>query len=345
MNERILIQGIGGIGGVVAGRMVEAGFNPVLVTNNQDITDAIMKEGIRITSPEGSAVIKARAYTYLEDMPGGAPFDVAYLIMKAESVVEAARVAEPLLKPDGFVVTCQNGIVEDAVATVIEPARIVSAIVGWGGTMHAPGVYERTSTGSTHIGELDGQMTRRLQMVEEHLSTAAPVEVTDNIRGKQWAKLAINCTITTFGALTGELLGTMLKDKHIRLAFMQAYAEVIDTALALDIKLEAIAANPMTLYVRRDAGPMTRAVKHLIVRYVGRKYGRLKSSSLQSLLRGRKTEIDYLNGYVVDKAASVGVPVPVNERLVALTKQIESGERQIQSENVDTLLEVVSWAS
>ena len=342
MAERVLIEGIGGIGGVIAARMLQNGHQATLVTNNPQITKAINSEGLRINSPEGSVVVRARAYTTLADLPDNDPFDVAYMLMKANNVVQATQDTLPLLKPDGYVITFQNGIVEDAVGAVISPERIVSAIVGWGGTMHAPGVYERTSTGSTHIGESDGTISPRLSNLETALSHASPVVITDNIRGALWAKLAINCTITTIGGLTGEILGRMLQDVKIRLAFIRAYAEVIDTAEALGYTPEKIAAHPKALYVDPQSDGLMLKLKDQLVKFVGRKYGRLKSSILQSLERGRPTEIDFINGYVVEQARTVNVPTPVNERLVRLIKEIEAGERPISPNNLNDLLEVVT---
>ncbi|PJF23238.1 MAG: 2-dehydropantoate 2-reductase [Phototrophicales bacterium] len=338
MSESILIEGIGGIGGVVAARMILHGYDPILVTNNPEITTAINTNGLQITTPEGAATVPAQAYTYLTDLPSDAQFDVAYLIMKATGVLDAVRQTIPLLKPEGYVVTFQNGIVEDAVAEIIGKERVVSGIIGWGGTMHAPGVYEKTSIGTTHIGELDGQITDRLRTLEKAMATSAKVVVTTNIRGALWSKLAINCTITTIGALTGDTLGVMLQDKRMRRAFLRAYSEVIDTAEASGVTLERIATNPKLLYVPPNAGQLTWWIKDLLVRFVGRKYGKLKSSSLQSLERGRKTEIDYLNGYVVEQAKRVNVPTPVNAALVQMIKQIEAGERPIQRANLDDLL-------
>lgn len=335
----ILIEGIGGIGGVVAARMIQAGYDVTLVTNNATITEAIESNGLQIKTPEGDLTVSAKVYT---DLPTDQTFDAAYLIMKATGVLDAVRDTMPLLKPDGYVVTFQNGVVEDAVAEIIGQERVVSGIIGWGGTMHAPGVYEKTSIGTTHIGELDGQITPRLRELEKAMSTSAEAVVTTNIRGALWSKLAINCTITTIGALTGDTLGVMLQDKRMRQVFLRGYSEVVDTAEASGITLERIATNPHLLYVKPNAGSINLFIKDLLVRFVGRKYGKLKSSSLQSLERGRKTEIDYLNGYVVEQAKQVNIPTPVNAALVKMIKEIEAGERTIQPSNLDDLFSTFS---
>ncbi len=336
---RILVAGIGGIGGVLAARLVRAGYGPTLLTHNAAITDAILREGLRITDPRNTFSVPARAYTTLDEVPQpDEGFAAAYLVMKADAAVEAARAIAPRLGPTGYVVTFQNGIVEDAVAEAIGAERVVSGIVGFGATMHGPGLYEQTGPGDILVGELDGQDTKRLGELAQVLRSVGPVVVSPNIRGALWTKLTINCTITTLGALTGQTLGTMLADRRVRLLFLRVYQEVVDTATALGIRLERIAAPPTLLYLPRDANWLHRQAKDLLVQLVGRKYARLKSSSLQSLERGRKTEVDFLNGYVVAKAAPVGVATPVNAALVELIHDIEAGRRPIGPDNVCELI-------
>jgi 2-dehydropantoate 2-reductase len=335
----ILIEGIGGIGGVLAAKMIEAGYAPVLLTHNPAITEAIQRDGLRVTTPEGSTTVRAEhVYTALEDVPLG-DFEAAYLLMKADGVVQAAQRTVPLLAPDGYVVTFQNGIVEDAVCEAIGSARVVSGIIGWGGTMHAPGVYEKTSGGETHIGEMDGRISGRVEQLAKALQTAAPVVVSTNMRGVLWSKLAINCTITTLGALTGQTLGDMLDDERVRRLFLRVYSEVIDTAEAYGVRLERIAAPPKLLYAAPDSNALVLFVKDLLVRLIGRRYRKLKSSMLQSLERGRKTEIDYLNAYVVKQAELKGLAAPANAALVKLIKEIERKARKIAPENIEALLQ------
>ena len=338
-QSSLLIEGIGGIGGVMAARLIQAGYTPTLVTHNPAITEAINRDGLRLIAPGGSEeIIPAQAVTTLDEAAESGPFDTAYLIMKADGVVAAARQTVPLLTPKGYVVTFQNGIVEDAVAEAIGADRVVSGIIGWGGTMHAPGVYEQTSPGQTHIGELDGRLSDRVRALSAVLEAVTPVIISRNIRGALWSKLAINCTINSPGVITGQTLGEMLRDRHVRRLFLHIYREVVDTATAHGIRLERVAANPHLLYLPPDAGPLTVLLKDLITRFVGYKYRRIKSSSLQSLERGRKTEIDYLNGYVVAQAQAVGLDVPVNAALVRMVKEIEAGERPIAPLNMRDLL-------
>ncbi len=337
MSERVVILGIGGIGGVVAGCMIEAGLRPVLITNNAEVTAAICANGLRVKLPDRALAVQAETYTTLAEMPGA--FDAAYLTMKAMSVIEAANDVAKYLAPAGYVVTFQNGIVEDAVGDAIGIARVVSASVGWNGIMHAPGDYERTTPGDTFVGELDGTTTPRVNAIPAALRTVGPVTISRNMRGVLWSKLAINCTVNSVGALTGQTLGELLADARARRIFLRTYSEVVDTAEAHGIRLERIAANPKLLYLPKNAGVLTRYAKDFIARILGRKYKSARSSTLQSLERGRRTEIDYLNGYVVDAARRVGVDTPMNKALTRMIKEIEGGERKIAISNIDELTE------
>lgn len=335
MAERVVIQGIGGIGGVIAGALLDAGLRPVLVTNNPAITDAIRANGLRVTSRDRAITVPADVFTTLDEAPG--PFDAAYLMMKALGVVEAASETAKHLAPGGYVVTFQNGIVEDAVGAAIGIERVVSASVGWNGIMHRPGEYERTTPGHTFVGELDGRSTPRVRQLADTLRRVGPVTLSANMRGVLWSKLAINCTVNSVGALTGETLGELLADPRVRRIFLRTYSEVVDTAEALGIRLERIAANPKLLYLAKDAGPIARYTKDLVARMLGRKYKHARSSTLQSLERGRKTEVDFLNGYVCDAAAKAGVAAPVNAALARMIKEIEAGKRPIAKENIADL--------
>ena len=339
---RILIEGVGGVGGIIAARLTAAGYDPVLVTGNAGIAEAITKNGISAKTTTEEFHVLARAYESLDALDEEEPFDAAFLIMKANPVVQAAKKTLAFLREDqgyeGYLVTFQNGVVEDAVAGAIGAERVVSGIIGWGATMHSPGVYEKTSEGQIHIGELDGRISDRVKDLEQALDVVCPVVISTNIRGALWSKMAINCMITTVGALTGQLLGEMLKDRRVRRAFLVIYREVLDTAAAAGIKPERIAANPRLMYLRPNAGLLNRFLKDKLMQVLGRRYKKLKSSMLQSLERGRKTEIDFLNGYVVEKAKQVGVPVPLNTLVTRMIKEIEAGQRKIEQQNMDELL-------
>ena len=339
---RVVLMGCGAVGGVIAGGLLRAGHTVTLVTHNEAITQAINADGLRVITPEGQWAVPATAHTSLEELPG--TFDAAYLAMKATEVEQAAHAVGDRLSDEGYVVTLQNGVVEDRVGTLLGRERVVGALVGWGATMHAPGVYEMTSHGELVIGELDGRQTPRVEGVKATLDAAAPTTISTNIYGVLWSKLAINCTITTLGAVTGQLLGEMLQRGPVRRLGLSIVSEAVDVAQAHGIRLEPVGGtldiHRLYLSPDRRAGGMGLDVltRHAIMFIVGLRFRRLKSSMLQSLERGRRSEIDVMNGYVVAKGREKGVPTPINAALTAMVQEIEAGDRKISPENLAELL-------
>jgi 2-dehydropantoate 2-reductase len=335
---RILVVGIGAIGGVVAGGLARAGHAPVLLSRNVEIAEAIRREGIRVKTPDEQFVARADVYTRPDEVPSEAgPFDVAILVMKADAASKAAVGVLGLLGEDGAILTMQNGMMGDELAEAVGSDRVFSCSVGFSATMTAPGVYERTSAGNLHVGELRGPATERVRAIAAALDSVVPTRVEDDLPGVLWSKLAINAAITGTGALSGLTLGECLRHRRLRRAFAALYRETLDAATSIGVTPRKVAADPWLLYVPADAGLLTRAFKSLVFVVVGMRYADLKSSSLQSLERGRPTEVDEINGHVVRTARENGGAAPVNAALIELVHQIERGERRSGMESVAAL--------
>ncbi len=344
-NPRILMMGCGAVGGVLAAGLLGAGYDVTIVTRNQAISSAVTSNGLHLVTPAGRRTLAVAicADTCPDLAATQGAFDMVLLSMKATDVLQAAIEVAPLLSERGYVVTLQNGIVEDSVAAAIGRDRVIGAIVGWGATMHRPGIYEMTSRGETVIGELDGEISDRVVQLREVLSAAAPTSVSNNIPGVLWSKLAINCAITTLGAITGETLGALLKRRVVRNLALAIVSEVLDTAAAWEVALEPVAGtlDLTRLYVRperrRRGWKLTQVPQHLLMCAIGFRFRHLRSSMLQSLERGRIPEIDFLNGYVIARAQDKGIRVPINLAITTMVHEIAAGERRIGPANATEL--------
>jgi 2-dehydropantoate 2-reductase len=226
----------------------------------------------------------------------------------------------------------QNGICEENLANIVGRERTTGCIVGWGATMHNPGELEMTSTGTFVIGNLDNRVDRRLEALKTILDTTVPT-ASHNIMGDLYSKLIINACITTLGAICGLYLGEMLAIKKVRSIFIKIMEEAMAAADAHGIKVETYAGKLNYYRFLESKGLFGRLKRHLFIRLMGFKYRRLKSSALQSLERGKATEIDYLNGYIVKLAGQKNIPVPINEKCVKMVKEIETGKRKISKDN------------
>ena len=170
--------------------------------------------------------------------------------------------------------------------------------------------------------------------MQEILSTVVPTTITANIIGTLYSKLIINSCINTLGAVCGLYLGKMLAVKKIRRVFIEIIREAVAVAVAAGIKVE-VYDGKLDFYALAKKSKFNVFKTHLLIRIVGFKYRRLKSSTLQSLERGKLSEVRSLNGYIVEKGQHNKVPTPVNSKLVEIVEEIESGIRKIELANFE----------
>ena len=328
---RIVVIGAGAIGGITAALLQKNGQDVTLVCKHREIADLADGRGLHITGVQGEMTVPVPAVAGIGELTG--QFDFALIATKAYDMPASARALLPYLKENTPVLSLQNGICTDALAEAVGAERTVGCVIGWGATMHAPGELEMTSTGEFIIGRIAGDQTT-LGPVREALSAAVPTVISGRIYEELYSKLIVNSCITSLGAVSGLKLGEMLKRLRARRIFLAVIDEAMAVAHALSLTVPPFGGRLDYEKLMRGNSPVDRFRRHAMIFLVGLKYRNLKSSSLQSLERGRPTEIDYFNGYIAGKGEALGVACPVNRRLTELVKEIEAGKRSIRPENL-----------
>ena len=328
-----LVVGAGAIGGITAALLKRSGVNVEIVCRNEDYARRISAEGINVSGYAGEFNITIPAYSSVSAVKGKK--DIVLLATKATDMIEAARSVSHILKQDGFLVSLQNGFCEDALAEIVGREKIVGCITGWGATMHSEGNLEMTSKGFFMIGYTDREPDAFLGKLADTLSSVVPARTTGNINGHLYSKLIVNSCITSLGAICGLCLGEMLSITRVRKIFISIVHEAMEVADAMNLRVEIYAVSLDFRKFLNGKGFLSDFRRHLIIRSVGYKYKKLKSSSLQSLERGKLTEIDYLNGYIVNNGERFGVSVPVNTLIVNMIHEIEQKKRNISVHNFD----------
>ena len=329
---RVLVMGCGGIGGVIAAHLAERGFEPAVVTHNPTIAAAINQQGYRLRDGAAHRVVPGRATAALPNDAG--VFDLVLLATQPPQVARAAEAARPHLHPSGALVCLQNGLCETHVAPLIGAERVLGAIVVWGASMPEPGVYERTSAGGFVIGRLDGSDDARFTALRRVLEPVGPVEVTHNLTGARWSKLAINCAITSLGAIGGERLGELLRYRFVRRLALEVMSEAVRVAQREGVRLEKVSGTLDLAWIALTPGDLSGPgspsllAKHAVLLAVGAKYRRLRSSMLIAIERGREPAVEFLNGEVVRRAETFGFAVPVNRRVRDLIHAIARREQR-----------------
>jgi len=327
MDTRILIVGAGAVGGIVAALLTKNGYNVTLLTKYPEVARLAKTSGLIVMGNSGEHKVKVRTIATADQLKG--KYDYVLIATKVPDLEAAARTILPYLYDDSRVVSMQNGIVEEKLAGVVGLERTVGCVVGWGATMHSRGVLDMTSAGEFTIGYLEKPADEKLEYIYRMFNTILPTEMSNQILAHLYSKLIINSCVTTVGAICGLNLGAMLKIRKIRLIYIEIIREAILVAYGLRLRVKPYAGRLDYYEFLRWSGFR----KHTFLLAFGSKYKRLRSSSLQSLERGKKTEIESLNGYIVEKAAEIGKKVPVNELLTSMVREIEDGRRQITYEN------------
>ena len=323
---RTLIVGIGALGGTIATRAVSAGMPVWLATRTGESARALRASGLRVSGVGGTAAagsVQAAVVADYRDQH----FDLILLATKAHEALEIAPFLSTLLTPGATLLCIQNGgvsqILSDRLGTLV-----LGGVSNLGATMIEPGVYEQRNAGHLLIGEIAGGLSERTTRVAETLRRAIETRVTPNLRGAVWAKLLLNCSVTTIGAVAARTMRQYMTSSTGREVFRKIYDETLSVALASGTRPERMIVEPIPPRDDYDAW---------ILQIID-SYGDVKPSMLQNFERGRRTEIDFINGYVAQLGQRLGVPVPMNAAMTELVHRIEQGQVKPDPARLDDLL-------
>ncbi len=327
----ILVIGAGAVGGITAALLKKDGYDVEIVSKYPDYAALISEQGIEVTGACGNVNVKMPAYASVAEVKDKK--DLILHATKATDMIEAAESVKTILNEDGYVISMQNGICIDDLGQVLGRSRVIGCITGWGATMDYQGKLAMTSTGDFVIGYPDRAPDDFLKSAGEILSSVVPVKLTDNLMGHLYAKLIINSCITSLGAICGLYLGRMLAVRKMRRIFIEIIREAVLVADRMNIRIEVFGDKLDFYKFLAGKNILADLRRHLFIIVIGFKYRKLKSSSLQSLERGKRTEVEYLNGYIVKNGDVLGVDVPVNRAVLNIIQDIERKKREISFNN------------
>jgi 2-dehydropantoate 2-reductase len=332
---RILIVGIGALGGTIAARAIRTGLPVRLAARNIDSAKALRRSGLRVSGIGGEVRAEAIDVAAIEDYGKGDQFDLILLATKAQDAMEVAPRVLRLLAPGGVMLPIQNGGVARVLADGLGEDRILGGFSNLGATMVEPGVYEQKNAGHLVIGELAGGVSERIDRVARTLGRAIEVKASSNITGAIWSKLLINCSVTTLGALCSQTMRQYMETEAGKKVFRRTYEEALSVALATGTRLERLVVDPIPPGRASNVAIEQRYASWVeeIIAF----YGDVKPSMLQDFERGRNTEVDFINGYVATVGHASGVPVHMNAKITALVHQIERGVLQPTGDRMNEL--------
>lgn len=329
----VTIVGAGAIGGTVGAYLARAGVPVWLVDADRAHVEAMNARGLTIQGFDETFTVPVQALVP-EALAGS--LDTVLLAVKAQHTAEAVRSLLPYLGPNSSIVSMQNGLCEKVIAGLVGPDRTVGCFVNFSADYLEPGVIAYGGRGSVYLGELDGQMSKRVQDLQRLLSGWGPVQVTSNIWGYLWGKMGYaNMLFAT--ALTDETMADII-DRY-RPLMVELASEIYEVAGREGVVPEPFDnVEPSLLYPteNRDWETINRSFDALVERRRGDQ--KTRSGIWRDLaVRHRKTEVDVQIGLAAEIGRRYGLAMPLTHKLVEMIHELEDGRRRMSVANVDEL--------
>lgn len=300
------VVGAGAVGGYFGAMLARAG-HPVTLIGRPAHVEAIRAQGLQLQRAGMPAEsLHVQAATELAAVRGAG---LVLFCVKSPDTETTARELAPLLDDDALVLSLQNGVDNaDTIARHVTRQAVASAVVYVAAAMAGPGIVAHFGRGDLVIGSRPGAeiAAARLQAVADLFASAqVPVKVSPDVTGELWQKLLANCAWNALSAITQRTYGEVAAQPETLEVRRAVVREAVAVAAALGRRIDFEAALAA---IERIAPAMPKTY----------------SSTAQDLARGKPSEIDHLNGYLVRQGARLGVPTPVNQALLALVKLAES---------------------
>ena len=339
MSLKIAVLGTGANGSCIAASLIEAGLDVTMIDQWPAHVEAMRGNGLTIAMPEREQHVKVRAHHLCDVCTFQEPFDVVLLAVKAYDTRWACELIKPYLKPDGFLIGLQNAMTAGIIADVVGPSRTLGCVPELSSYCFVPGEIKRNTAPDRTwfaIGSFHPSTDGRVEEVAAVLRHAGKVEITPNILAAKYMKLVLNSmTLGTIAMTGGELADK--QPEGMQELMMQLGSEALKIGQALGhpvvpifglTQAEIEGTNNLLMKlvdkVNHDIGP-----------------GRGANTTLQDHMKGRLSEIDLINGFVVEEGRKRGIATPANETLVEMTRRIYAGELKPDRSNLGIALELL----
>jgi 2-dehydropantoate 2-reductase len=331
---RIAVFGAGSIGGYVGGTLAARGARVTLVDGWSAHVETIRRDGLRLIERGRETAVAVDAM-HLHDVHAmrSPPVDVVILSVKSYDTAWMTTLAREAMGPDSVVVSLQNGINEDTISAVVGPDRVVGCTLArLGAELLAPGRIRRTlfppfpGYPVFRVGKVDGSPSARARDVAAVLGEVDSAQVTSNLAGERWSKLTQNAMASGLSPLANVGLKRLFHDPDYARLVCRIACEGIRTGRALGLDLVKICAVEPDAWLEAAASPAGfESLQRALEPWRRDMEEATEASTLHDIRRGRRTEIESINGLIARKAAERGVDAPLND---ALTRAVLGMERE-----------------
>ncbi len=327
---RIIVMGAGPVGGIIGGRLANAGNNVTLVDVNPEHVRAIRERGLEVDVPDGP--FKVSVPTLFPDEITG-KFGLAFIAVRSYNTLQVLSSLEPHLNQGATLVSLQNGINPPLLEGLVGPDHAIGTVVRMGSRLLGPGRVETQVRGQLYVGHLHGRTTPQLTSVHALLNSVIPTGITSNIFGFLWSKLTYS-GLGVFGALADVSLKEIWQSEQNRRLSVAFMAELTEVGASVGVRFEPLKEyDPSDFHPSRPYEACHSAFTEMALNWKSDK----PSGVAKALKSGLKTEVDYTVGHVVREGERTGIRTPICQALVGLIREIENGERPLQLENYEEI--------
>jgi 2-dehydropantoate 2-reductase len=330
-TKKIAVLGTGAIGSSIGADLTQAGLDVTLIDQWPSHVRAMKNNGLQIQFKDSQFQVPVNAMNLCMMASANLEFDLVFLACKSNDTRWMTEFIKPYLKPDGVLVGAQNGMNDDAIASIIGRERVIGCVVELQAELFTQGQVQRNTTrkGSWFtVGELDGRLTPRVKDVAAILGKVGRCDVTNNIYGAKWTKLIANTM--TMGPFS--LLGLRnfeacalpgMFDISVKLG-----RESLAVGSALGYRMEPLFGLRADEFAGSSDENLITTMKTLMSHVGG---GR--TAPIHDHLKGRASEIEFISGLVSRKGRELGIPTPVNDAVTELDRRINRGELKMDAAN------------
>lgn len=331
------------MGTVLGAFLSRDGLDVELITRNEKHVQGLNEKGAQIV---GTLRLTVPVKAILPDQMSGG-YDLIFLMTKQNDNADVVKNLMNFLTKDGVICTFQNGLPEYLISEIVGAGRTYGCTVAWGATLIGEGVSELTSDPDNlsfslgSIGRLNNDVVSQIKSVLEHMGS---VDVETNFIGARWSKLLINSAFSGMSTVLGCTLGEVAGNKQSRLCAQRIAKECINVAKAANIRMEPIQGRDIVKLLDYD-NVIKEKISNFIIPLAIRKHRLVKASMLQDIEKGKKTEVDSINGSVCEFGRKYGVPTPYNDLVVSIIHKMEQGEYKPGFENLMLFRDQVTLVS
>ena len=298
---KVAVMGAGAVGCYYGGMLARAGHEVVLIARPQHV-EAIARDGLRMETQTFDEQVRLAASTDPGAVRGA---ELVLFCVKSTDTESAGAQLRPYLPADALVLCLQNGVDNaDRLRSVLPRHAVAAAVVYVASEMAGPGHVRHHGRGELVMEPVNGPAMTSETVAQALIAAGIPTEISPNVRGALWVKLILNCAYNAVSAITQLPYGKTVAGEGVKDVMRDIVAECLAVAQAEGVQLP----GDVDAAVRKIAETMPSQF----------------SSTAQDLARGKRTEIDYLNGLIVRRGAALGVATPANRVLWALVKLLET---------------------